>query len=143
MHIQQTLVCSVEGNAPLGHGHHGIVIAQIWGQSQDSSIEQVGPAHIRCSGEGVRQVEQLVDGAAGDDISVEVDDLPELGLLPQIDFGEGGVQIGSIHEVEICRLRISYAWDGEYIVKDNLRAKRSAITPRVSYGLVEACLQLF
>lgn len=39
VHVQQTLVCAVEGDAPLRHGHHGVIVTHVRGQGHDSSVE--------------------------------------------------------------------------------------------------------
>lgn len=68
------------------------------------------------------QIEELVDSPAGNDVGIEVDYSPELGLLPQVDFGEGRVQIGSVHQVEVCWFRVPDSWDRQYVVEDILQA---------------------
>lgn len=45
------------------------------------------------------QLEKLVGGAICYDVGVHIHDLAELRLLPQVDFGEGGMQIWPVHEV--------------------------------------------
>lgn len=91
VHVQQTLVSSVEGDTPLRHGHHGVVVSHVRGQGHDSSVEEVGPTNVGSRGEVMPEIEKLIDGPASHDIGIEVDDLPELCLLPQIDLGKGRV----------------------------------------------------
>lgn len=39
VHVQQTLICSVERNAPLRHRRHRVIVAHIRGENHHSSIE--------------------------------------------------------------------------------------------------------
>lgn len=71
------------------------------------------------------QIEELINGPAGDDIRIEVDDLPKLGLFPQIDLGEGRMQIGSVHQVEICWFRITDSGNRYHIVEYSLGMSKS------------------
>lgn len=88
VHVQKTLVRPVERDASFSHSCHGIVVTHIWRQNHHSGVEQVRPSDIRSGGEGMRQVEELIDGPVGDDVGIQVDKLSELSLLPQVDFGE-------------------------------------------------------
>jgi hypothetical protein len=91
MHVQKALIRTIKGNTPLGHGHHGIVLAQVRRQDHDTGIEEVGPSDIRSGGEGVWDREQLVGSTVSDDIGVKVDNLGELHQSPEVDLGEGRV----------------------------------------------------
>lgn len=120
VHVEETLICSIKRDAPLSHSRHSIVVAHVWCQNHHTRVEQVRPSDIGGGGEGMRQVEQLIDGPVGNDVGIQVDQLSELCLLPQVDLGEGGMQIGSVHQKEIGRLRISYTWNWYYMVVHGL-----------------------
>lgn len=49
VHVQETLICSVERDASFSHGCHGVVVAHVWGQNHDSRVEQVRPSNVRGS----------------------------------------------------------------------------------------------
>lgn len=122
VHVQETLVGTVKGDAALGQGGQGAVLADIGGEHHDAGVEQIGPANVRGGGKGVGEVKELIGGAVGDDVGVDVDDLAELGLLPEVDLGEGRVEIGAVHEVEVGgRGVIRDARDGYDVVVDILR----------------------
>lgn len=135
VHVQETLIGSIKRDAPFGHSRHGIVVAHVWCQDHDTGVEQVRPSDVGGGGEGMRQVEQLIDGPVGNDVGIQVDNLSELGLLPQVDLGEGGVQVGSVHQKEIGRLRVSYTWDWYYMVVHGLWEESQ-------WGLVLVCTAL-
>lgn len=116
VHVQQALVSAVERDATLGHGHQGVVLAHIGRQDHDSGVEEVRPANVRGGGEGMGQLEELVGSSVSDDVRVYVDDLAELGLLPEVQLGEGRVEIRPAHEVEICRMLILDPADWDDIV---------------------------
>lgn len=69
------------------------------------------------------KIEQLIDGSVGNNIGIQVNNFSKLRLLPQVDFGEGGMQIGSVHQVEIGGLRISYTGNWYHIVEHGLSGK--------------------
>lgn len=73
------------------------------------------------------QIEELIDGPAGDDIGIEVDNLTKLRLLPEIDLGEGRVQIGSVHQIEVCWLCVADSGDGYHLVENSLRGGKSIL----------------
>lgn len=102
VHVQEALVGAVKGDAALGHGGQGVVLADIGGEDHDTGVEQIRPADIRCSSKGVWEVEELIGSAVGDNVGVDVDDLTELGLFPEVDLGEGGVEVGAVHEVQVA-----------------------------------------
>lgn len=120
VHVQQALVCAVKRYAPLGHGHQGIIVAQVWRQGHNSRVEEIGPSNIRGGGKGVVQVKELVGCPVSDDIGIYVHDPSELGLFPQIDLCECRVQVGTIHQVEVRRLLVSYAGNWYHMVEDGL-----------------------
>lgn len=91
MGIYEALVGSIERYSPLGHGHHGIIVAHVRGQNHNARVEQIGPSDVGGSREGVCDVEELVGGSIRDDIGVYVDDLAKLGLAPEVDLGKGRV----------------------------------------------------
>lgn len=118
--VEETLVGAVKGDASLGHGHHGVVVAVVGRQGHDTGVEDVGPANIGRGGEGVGEVEELIRGAVGNDVGVDVDDSRELRLLPQVDLGEGRVQVGTVHEVEVGGLVVADPRHGQDVVVDGL-----------------------
>lgn len=120
VHVQQALVCAVKRNTPLGHGHKGVVIAQIRRQGHNSRVEEIGPSDVWCCGKRVVQVKELVGCPVSNDIRIYVHNLSELRLFPQIDLGECRVQIGAVHQVEVRRFLVSHAGDWYYIVEDIL-----------------------
>lgn len=99
MHIQQSLIRTIKRNPPFSHSHHSIIITHIRRQDHNATVEQIRPSDIRRSGKSMRDAKKLVRGAVGDDISVDVNYFGELGELPEVDLGEGGVQIAAVHEV--------------------------------------------
>lgn len=125
MHVEQALIGTVEGNTPVCHGHHRVKVAHVGRQDHDACVEEVRPADIGGSREGVRQVEELIGGAVGDDIGIEVDNLGELHLLPEVDLGEGRVQVGAVHEVQIGGLLVAYPRHGQDIIVNRLWEARA------------------
>lgn len=120
VHVQETLIGSVERDSPLGHSQQGVVITHVGRQNHDTSVEQVGPADIGSGGESVREVEELIGSPISDNVGIDVDDLAELGLLPEVDLGEGRVQIRAVHEEQVGRSVILNRLDGDDIVVDGL-----------------------
>lgn len=82
IHIKEPLVSTVERDSSVCHGHQGIVIAEIRGQNHDTGVEQVRPSNIGRGRKAVRKIEKLVGGSVRNDIGIEVNNLPKLGLLP-------------------------------------------------------------
>lgn len=64
---------------------------------------------------------ELVGCPVRDHVGVDVYQLAELSLLPQVDFGESRVEVGSVHEVQVRGALITYARDGNHVVVDGLR----------------------
>jgi len=120
VHVQQTLIGTIEGDAPLGHSHHGIIVAHVRGENHDTGVEDVRPADIRGGREGVRQFKELIRSTIGDNVSIDVNDLPELSLLPEGDLGESRVQIRTIHEIEVGRVIIADTLNRDDVVVDRL-----------------------
>lgn len=118
--VEEALVGTVEGDAPLRHGNHGVVVTGVGRQGHDTSVEDVGPANIRRSRKGVWEIEELIRSSVGNDIGVDVDNSRELRLLPQVDLGKGRVQIGTVHEVEVGRLVIADSRHRQDIVVNGL-----------------------
>lgn len=75
VHVEQALVGAVEGLASVGHGAQAVVLGEVGRQDHDARVEDVGPPDVRGGGEGGVDVKELVGGAVGDDIGVDVDDL--------------------------------------------------------------------
>ena len=46
MHVEQTLICPVEADAPLCKGQKSVVVTHIWLEGKDATIETIGPADI-------------------------------------------------------------------------------------------------
>lgn len=80
--VEETLIGTIEGDAPLGHGDHGVVIAGVGRQRHDTSVEDVGPTNIGGGREGVWEIEELVRSSVGHDVGIDVDNSRELRLLP-------------------------------------------------------------
>lgn len=124
--VEETLVGAIKGDAPLGHGDHGVVIAVVGRQSHDTRVEEIWPANIGGSRKGVWEVEELVRSPVGNDVGIDVDNSRELRLLPQVDLGESRVQISTVHEVQVGGLVIADSRNRQDIVVNSLiaRAKR-------------------
>lgn len=143
--VEETLVGTVEGDAPLGQASHGVVIAVVGRQGHDTGVEDVGPTDIRGGRKGVWEVEELIGSSVGDDISVDVDNSRELRLLPQVDLGECRVQVGTVHEVEVGRRVIADSRHRQDIVVDGLipaqRGERR--TSQQMIRIVRMCVCLY
>jgi len=120
VHVQEALISTVERDSPLGQGYQCIIVAHIGRQGHDTGVEQIGPANIGSSGEGVGKIEELVGGAVGNDIGIDIDDLAELGQLPKVDLGEGRVEIGPVHQEEVRWVLVFDSLDGDHVVVDGL-----------------------
>jgi hypothetical protein len=120
VHVQETLVGTIEWDAAVGHGHHGIIVAHVWCQDHDAGVEQVGPPDVRGSGEGMWEVKELVGSSISNHVGIQVNNLPELRLPPQVDLGECRVQVWSVHQVQVGRPLVSDAHDRNHIVIDSL-----------------------
>lgn len=120
MHVQETLIGTVKRNSPLGHGQHGVVITHVGRQDHDTSVEQIGPTDIGSGGEGVRKVEEFIGSSVSNNVGIDIDDLAELSLLPEIDLGEGRVQVRAVHEEQVSRSVILNGFDGNDIVVNGL-----------------------
>ena len=134
MHIQETLVGSVERDSPLGHGHHGVVVAHVRRQGHDTRVEEVGPPDIGGGREVMGKVEELVGRPVSHGIGVYVYNLAELGLLPEVDLGECRVQVGPVHEVQVGGLAVPDPGHGYDIVVNSLRGSNWCQQERPSYG---------
>lgn len=82
VHVDQTLIGTVKRDAPLSHSHHGIEVSHVGIQNHYTSVEQIWPADIWSRSKGLRQVEELLRSSVCDDISVNVDNLGEIGESP-------------------------------------------------------------
>ena len=82
MHIQQTLISTVEANASLSKGEKGIVVAHVGVQDHHATVEAVRPANIRDSCKLGVHPQELVGRPQDDHIGIEVDHPPVLGLFP-------------------------------------------------------------
>lgn len=120
MHVQETLIGTVERNSPLGHSQHGVVITHVGRQDHDTSVEQVGPTDIGSGGEGVRKVEEFIGSSVSNNVGIDIDDFAELDLPPEVDLGEGRVQVRAVHEKQVSRSVILNGFDGNDIVVNGL-----------------------
>lgn len=91
MHIDKTLIGTVKRDVPLGHCYHGVVVTQVWSQNHNTGVKEIRPANVGSCRKWLSYVEELVRSSVGNDIGIYVDDLPKLGLLPQLDLGKGRV----------------------------------------------------
>lgn len=120
IHIQKALICAVEGDASFGHGHEGVVVAQVGRQDHDAGVEEIRPANVGSSRKGGGDIEELVGCSIGENVGVYIDDFGELGLLPEIDLGEGRVQVGAVHEVQVRRVLVAYSGHGNDMIVHGL-----------------------
>jgi hypothetical protein len=97
MHVEQALVCTVERNAPFGHSQQGVKLANVGLQNHNTGVEQIRPSNIRGGREGMWKVKELVRCSVGNNVSIDIHNLSELCLLPEIDLGESGMQVGPVH----------------------------------------------
>lgn len=118
VHVQQALVGAVKGDAALRHGEQGVVVAHVGREDHDARVENVGPSNVRGRGKGVLERKELVGSAVGDDVGVNVHNLGELGLLPQIDLCKGRVEVGAVHQVEVGAVLVAQPGDGNDMVVD-------------------------
>jgi len=122
VHIQEALVGTVERDAALGHGHHGVIVAHVRGQNHEARVEEVGPTNVGRRREGVGKAEELIGGAVCHNVGIHIDDLAELGLAPEVDLGEGRVQVPAVHEVQVRGVLILDAAGRDHIVVHGLGA---------------------
>lgn len=120
VHVEKALVGAVKGLAILGFHNQTLVLAQVGLQHHDARVEDVRPSDVGCGGERRVDVEELVGGAVRHNIGVYIHDFGELGLLPEVDLGEGRVKIDTVHEFEILRVSVLYSGDGDDMVVDGL-----------------------
>lgn len=143
VHVDKTLICAVKRDSPLCHSHHRIVVTHVWSQDHDARVEQVRPSYVRGRREGVSDRKEFVGCPVSNHVGVDVYQLAELGLLPQVDFGESRVEVGSVHEVQVRGALITYARDGDHVVVDSLRRGLPEIsikTARIESVLVSSYL---
>lgn len=89
MHVEQSLIGAVKADTPLSKSQKRIVIAEIRSEYQKTTVETIRPANIRyCSKIGVI-IEKLIRCADCHHVGIDIHDLPELSLPPQLDFREG------------------------------------------------------
>lgn len=80
--IKQTLICAVEAVSCRCQSLQRMVLAHVWCNDHDTSVEGIGPANVWCCCEGLGDVEQLFGRSQRDDVCVNVYDLAELRLAP-------------------------------------------------------------
>lgn len=73
------------------------------------------------------EVKKLIGGPIRHDIGIHIDNLAELGLLPEVDLCEGRMEVWAVHEVEVCRPVIADAADRNHIVIHSLQATVSLL----------------
>ena len=116
VHIQEALIRTVEANAPLCQRQQRIVVPHVRAQSHHAAVEAVGPANVWSSGKGGLEPEELVGSTDGYDVGVNVYYLSELRLPPKGNLGEGGGEVGSVHEVEVGGRFVNDAVHWYYVV---------------------------
>jgi electron transfer flavoprotein alpha/beta subunit len=79
MHIQQTLIGSIEADAPLRESLQSVIVLHIGPERHQATVEAIRPAYVRGGSEIYLQREQFVGGAQGHDIAVDVYDSVKLG----------------------------------------------------------------
>lgn len=97
VHVDQALIGAVKGDAPLGHGYHGIEITHVGCQDHNTRVEEIGPSNIRRSSERLRDGKELFGSSVCYDIGIDVYDFRELSKLPEIDLGKSRMQIAAVH----------------------------------------------
>ena len=118
--VQQALIRPVEAHSPLRKGQQRVVVPHVRREQHGTAVEAIGPAHVRRRGEaGLRKgFEELIRRAQGYGVGIEVDEAPEARLPPERDLGEGGGEVGPLHEVEVGGAPVEEAVDGDEVVVD-------------------------
>lgn len=80
--IQKTLVGAVEADACSRHCFECTVFFFIRVQKHETRVETIRPTNIRSSSKRRREIEELINCAKSYDVSIDVDDLAELCLVP-------------------------------------------------------------
>jgi hypothetical protein len=124
--VEETLIGTIERDAPLGQSDQSVVITGVGRQRHDTSVEEIWPTNIGGSRKGVWEIKEFVRSSVGNDVGIDVDNSGELRLLPQVDLGKGRVQISTVHEVQVGGLVIADSRNRQDIVVNGLiaRAKR-------------------
>ena len=120
MHVQQSLIRSVETDSSICEGKEAVIVAQIRFQREEPAVEAIGPTHVRDGSKCGGLSEELVRRSEGYDICIDVDNVTELGLTPKGDLCESRVKIGTAHEVEVGRRSVDDAVDGNDLIVDGL-----------------------
>ena len=123
VHVQQPLVGTIKGDASLCHCHHCVVVTHVGRQNHDTRVEQIRPSNVRSRSKGMRHVEEFIGGTICDYVGVDVDNLGELSLFPEIDLSESRVQVSSVHKVQVGRPVVAYARNWDHVVVDGLHHK--------------------
>lgn len=118
--VQKALVGSIEAVARSSQCLQSPVVSHVRRDDHNTSVEGIGPANIGCTSERSLEIKELIGSAEGDSICVEVDDLAELRLAPEVDLGKGIAQVTAAHQVEVGDVGRSDALHGDNIVIQRL-----------------------
>lgn len=89
VHVQQSLICSIEAVSSLCQSQQSIVFAHVGFQRKDTAVEAIRPSNVWYSCKAWRIVEQFIRSSKCYDVCVYVYDVVELGLPPEGYFSEG------------------------------------------------------
>ena len=129
VHVEQSLVGAIKRDAALCHSMKCPVVAHVWLQHHETRIEKVRPSDIRCGREWRLKIEQLIWCSPSYHIGIHIDYAAELGLFPELNLCEGGVEVDTIHEGEVRWRAVDDAVDWDNIVVyllHNVRSKSKA-----------------
>jgi hypothetical protein len=97
-------------------------IADIKGQVT-YAVEAIRPTNVGSRGKVRIDIKQLIRHSQCHHIRIHVDDFPELGQVPQIDFSQRGVKVETTHQVEIHGRAAVDGLDWDDVVVDFLRTR--------------------
>ena len=109
--IEQALVSAIKAISGSCQRFQCPIVSHVWCDDHEAGVEAVWPANIGCCSKGSVNIEQLIHCPQRNHVRVKVYDLSELGLAPEGDLGECEEEIATVHEKEIARVRIKYAFD--------------------------------
>lgn len=70
------------------------------------------------------QSKELVGCTVGYNVGVNVDNFGELSEFPEVYFRKGRVKVRAVHQIQVGRVFIAYARDGEDVIVYGLRRTR-------------------
>lgn len=120
VHVEKTLIGTIEADAPLGQCQKTVVVAHVWRQDQEAAIEAIWPANVGYCCKERLLIKKLVGGPQSDHVGVDIYDLPKLSLPPQCYLGECSSKVGAVHKVEIGRGLIGNLVDRDDMIIDCL-----------------------